>query len=190
VIDMELLVQVWTPETFDEYALLPENRHRLLELIGGELVEVVASPKSSNVGADILTYINSFVLEHDLGHITGADGGYRVGQERYIPDVGFISYSRQPELESIEGYNPLPPDLAVEVVSPNDRDEDIEIKVANYLAAGTIVWLVREARQRISIFKPGQPVTVLGIHDVLEDSNLLPGFTLPLSKVFRRKPQG
>ena len=92
MIDMELLVQVWTPETFDEYALLPENRHRLLELIGGELVEVVASPKSSNVGADILTYINSFVLEHDLGHITGADGGYRVGQERYIPDVGFISY--------------------------------------------------------------------------------------------------
>lgn len=187
---MELLVQVWTPETFDEYALLPENRHRLLELIGGELVEVVASPKSSNVGADILTYINSFVLEHDLGHITGADGGYRVGQERYIPDVGFISYSGQPELESIEGYNPLPPDLAVEVISPNDRDEDIEIKVANYLAAGTTVWLVREARQRISIFKPGQPATVLGIHDVLDGGNLLPGFTLPLSKVFRRKPQG
>jgi Uma2 family endonuclease len=184
---MELLAQVWTPEIFDEYALLPENRHRLLELIGGELVEVVASPGSSNIGMLPGSYITQYVVEHDLGHTTGADGGYRVGQERYIPDVGFISYARQPELQSVEGYNPLPPDLAVEVVSPNDRDEDIEIKVANYLAAGTTVWLVREARQRISIFKPGQPVIVLGINDVLDGGDLLPGFTLPLSKVFRRK---
>ncbi|MEJ5197516.1 MAG: SdrD B-like domain-containing protein, partial [Anaerolineae bacterium] len=49
--------------------------------------------------------------------VTGADGGYRVGDERYIPDVAFVSQSRQPA-PSRDAYNAIAPDLAVEVLSP------------------------------------------------------------------------
>ncbi len=84
---------------------------------------------------------------HIKGHITGADGGYIVKGERYIPDIGFISVERQPE-SSHDTYNPVHPDLAVEVVSPTDGERNLAIKIANYVAAGTVVWLPRRQRSQ------------------------------------------
>jgi Uma2 family endonuclease len=176
------------PEDFDQFALLPENRDKLFEFIAGEIVEVVSNPQSSNVGGLMLTFLNVFVLQHNLGHVTGADGGYKIGRERYIPDAAFISYRRQRYLQSEDGYNPLPPDLAIEVISPSNTDDDMDVKIANYLAAGTVVWRVKPVAKQIAVFAPGKPVVILGINDVLEGGEVLPGFTLPLKDVFREPP--
>ena len=176
------------PDDFDRFALLPENHDRLFEFIAGEIVEVVSNPLSSNIGAILNAFINIFVLQHNLGHVTGADGGYKIGRERYIPDVGFISYQRQRVLMHVDGYNPLAPDLAVEVLSPGNVDVDMDVKIANYLAAGTVVWRVKPLEQQIAVFVPDKPVTVLGINDVLDGGNVLPGFALPLRDIFRTPP--
>ncbi|MGQ9889985.1 MAG: Uma2 family endonuclease [Aggregatilineales bacterium] len=85
--------------------------------------------------------------------MTGADGGYVVGGERYIPDVAFISFTRQPE-PSHAAYNPQPPDLAVEVLSPPDKAAVLRIKIVNYLRAGTAVWLVDPAQKTVEIYTP------------------------------------
>jgi Uma2 family endonuclease len=176
------------PDDFDRFALLPENRDRLFEFIAGEIVEVVSNPLSSNIAAIMSAFISIFVIQHNLGHVTGADGGYMLGRERYIPDVGFISYKRQRVLASDDGYNPLAPDLAVEVLSPGNLEVDMEIKIANYLAGGTVVWRVKPIEQQIAVFVPGAPVKIFGIDDILDGGEVLPGFSLPLKEIFRTPP--
>src|SRR5437763_218048 len=113
-----------TVAEFDRPAELPENTDKRLEFIGGEVVEVVSNNYASEIAARILIDLGVYVRSRNLGPVTGADGGYMVSGERYIPDVAFISKAKQPE-PSHATYNPKPPDLAVEVVSPSDQPKTI-----------------------------------------------------------------
>jgi Uma2 family endonuclease len=111
-----------TVEEFDQWVLLRENSEHGYEYIAGKVHDVVARPESSKLGLRMGRRIGNFLDDHDLGHLTGADGGYHVAGERYIPDVWFISYKRRPEakLVAIHGYVTNAADLAVEVISPTD----------------------------------------------------------------------
>jgi Uma2 family endonuclease len=172
-----------TVEQFDHLVTGPDYADRRLEYIGGRIVEMVSNNYSSAVAALILAHLVLFVQRHRLGYVTGADGGYRVGGERYIPDVAFISKARQP-VPSREAYNPNAPDLAVEVLSPTDDPGDLRLKVTNYLAAGTTVWVVDPEGQRVEVHAPGQPATRTGPDGTLDGGELLPGFTLAVRDMF------
>lgn len=187
---MVLQTKPMTVEEFDAFVLLPENIDREFEFIGGEIYEVVSNPKSSNTAMRFATFLGGYLLQNDIGYLTGADGGYRVSGERYIPDVGFISYAKQPELSYTDGYNPNPPDLAVEVLSPSNDDEKMRIKIHNYQAAGTVVWLGDVESQTIEVYRPGQPVMILGINDVLDGGDVLPGFKVAVKDIFASKQEG
>lgn len=169
---------------FDELVLSPENEDKLLEYIDHEVVEVVSNNRSSRIGARILSYITLYVEEHDLGFTTGADGGYRVNGERYIPDCAYISKGRQPE-PSEEAYNPLAPDLAVEVLSPNDKSGKVRIKVANYMLAGTQLWLFDPEASQVEVYIPGEKPYTLAATDTLVGGNVLPDFKLALKAIFK-----
>ena len=175
--------KTYTAEEFDEWARLPDNADRRLELIGGEIIEVPSNPYSSSVASRINTYIGMYLLQNDIGHLTGEGGGYMVSGERYAPDVAVISRQRQPELVR-EGYNPNPPDLAVEVVSPTDSEKNLLIKVANYLAAGTLVWVVYPDVKEVEVYRPGQPVLILDETGTLDGGHALPGFRLNVRDIF------
>src|SRR3954466_10074227 len=84
-------------DEFDRIAALPENADKRLEFIGGEIIELVSDTYASELGIAMATEIRAYVKRNNLGRVTGADGGYIVYGERYIPDVGFISLARQPE---------------------------------------------------------------------------------------------
>src|SRR5690606_14294167 len=101
------------------------------------------------------------------------------------PDVAFVSRVKQDKLVG-EGYNPNPPDLAVEVVSPSDTDRRLSIKIGNYLAAGTIVWVVYPASNEVEVYEPNTPVKILGLDDELDGGDLLPGFSLKLKAILDR----
>lgn len=176
-----------TVEEFDAFVSLPENHERLFEYIGGEIVEVVSNPYSSKIAMLVGGYIQIYLVQNDIGHLTGADGGYMVSGERYIPDVGFIRYAKQPELSYVEGYVPNPPDLAVEVLSPGNADDEMAVKIANYLAAGTVVWMFKPPQQQVVVFQPGKPAQTLDINSVLDGGTTLPGFKLALKDVFKTK---
>jgi Uma2 family endonuclease len=173
----------YTVEEFEAIAAQPQNRERRLEFIGGEIIEVVSNNYSSKVAAKILIEFGIHLKGKNLGDVTGADGGYMVSGERYIPDAAFSSRLRQPE-PCYETWNPLAPDLAVEVLSPTDDEKDMAVKIANYLAANTVVWLVRTLERRVSVFVPGQPVTHYGVDDVLTGGDILPDFRLKISDIF------
>lgn len=172
-----------TVEEFDRIAALSENADKRLEFIGGEIVEVGSNNYASEVAATVLAAIGIYVKRNNLGRVTGADGSYKVSGERYIPDVAFISRARQPE-PCYEAYNPNAPDLAIEVVSPTDQPSDVTDKVANYLAAGTIVWVFHPDKREAKVYQPGQPVQTITRDDTLNGGDVLPGFTLRMRDVF------
>ena len=177
--------QLHTAAQFDHLLSLPENRERRLELVGGEVIEVVSNNYASLIALYIAARLLTFVEADRLGWVTGADGGYRVAGERYIPDAAYISRTRQPE-PCREAYNPLAPDLALEVVSPTDEERTLRIKLTNYLAAGTTVWVVYPQEQEIEIHAPGQPVRILDRTGTLDGGAVLPGFSLAIQTIFDR----
>lgn len=184
---MTIPARTMTVEEFDKWIFLSENADKSFEYIGGEIVEVVSNHYSSKVAFEVGFHIRLYMRENKIkGHVTGADGGYIVSGERYIPDIGYISAKHQ-EHASREAYNSNYPDLAVEVLSPTDNERDITIKVANYLAAGTVVWVVYPESKQINIFVPGETVQRLNVNDTIDGSPVFPDFKLKVSEIF---PEG
>jgi Uma2 family endonuclease len=181
---MAVQTQRMTVEEFERFAELPENANRRLEYIGGEIVEVVSNSYSSLVAAQVLIALGAYVNHHRLGYVTGADGGYKVAEkEDYIPDVGFISKDRLPDPPH-DAWISLPPDLAVEVLSPSDEPDNTRIKIINYLAADTVVWVIDPDQKQVEVYMPGQAGKRLGENDTLDGGDVLPGFTLAVKDIF------
>ncbi|HVU10935.1 MAG TPA: Uma2 family endonuclease, partial [Phototrophicaceae bacterium] len=150
-----MIIQKMTVEAFDAFTELPENADKLFEFIGGEVVEVPSNAFTSKISIKFAIRIGFFVEEHDLGHTTGEAGGYMVFGERYAPDVAFISTVKQPELAQ-RGYNPNPPDLAVEIDFPStyESQRNLRIKTGNDLAVGTVVWIVYPETKQVEVYAP------------------------------------
>jgi Uma2 family endonuclease len=182
---MVVTTQPLTAEAFDQFAELPENADKLLELIGGEIVEVPSNTFVSMISGIVFGELYIFIRGKDIGYLTGEAGGYMVSGERYAPDVAYISKEKEPELAK-QGYNPNPPDLAVEVDFPStyQSQEQLRIKIANYLAAGTVVWVVYPHNQKVEIYVPGTPVKILDINGIIDGEPVLPGFKLPVKNIF------
>ena len=180
---MALNIQRVSIEDFEAFILSPENIEHDWELIDGEIVKVVSNSYSSEVAMLVGALITVFVRQHNLGRVTGADGGYVVGSDRYIPDVGFISHARQPQRPNT-AYNPLPPDLAVEVISPTDDTAKIRIKLVNYTHAGTTLWLIDPEKQTVEVYAPDAPPLTLDRNGTLNGGTVLPGFSLPVKDIF------
>jgi Uma2 family endonuclease len=176
----------YTLEQFDEFVELPENTEKLFEFIGGEIFQVPSNPFSSKISQIISGELYIYLKQNDIGHLTGEQGGYIVAGERYAPDVAFISYEKQPELAK-SGYNPNPPDLAVEVISSDSaiENEKLTIKLGNYLASGTLVWIVRPEKKYIEIHQSGKPTKVFGEDATLDGGEVLPRLQIKVSDILK-----
>jgi Putative restriction endonuclease/Planctomycete cytochrome C len=102
------------------------------------------------------------------------------------PDVAFV---RQDRIRASDprGFWHGPPDLAVEVLSPDDRLTEVRAKVDEYLSCGTPVVLVIDPdEETVTAFRRLAPPIVLeAIDDVLEVGEVLPGFRCTLREIFR-----
>lgn len=183
---MLLLTKHITVEEFEQFVEQPENADKLFEYVGGEIIEVPSNAFASEISATILFFIKLYLRENKIeGHVTGEAGGYMVSGERYAPDVAFIFAVKQPVLAK-RGYNPAPPDLAVEVDFPSTDESrrNLRIKIGNYIAAGTVVWVVDAEQKQIEVYIPGQPVKVFTAKEILNGGDVLPGFTLAVKDIF------
>jgi Uma2 family endonuclease len=184
---MVLREKLYTADEF--WDMLPEFADgKRFELIEGVIVEMTGSrPINSKIGMLIGHFLLNFVLEHNLGHVLGADGGYTLSPHNVrIPDVSFISSARYPELPPrIEGG----PDLAVEIISPSESSQDVLKKVTLYFNAGTrLVWTVYPDLQMVYSYRPsddGMSVRPIDMDGTLDGEDVLPGFALKVSEIFK-----
>lgn len=188
---MVVEVKRYTVEEFDEFVELPENDDKILEFIAGEVYEVPSNPYVSAIAIKIATLITIYLTENNLGYITGADGGYKIGGERFAPDVAFISYAKQEELTK-KGYNDGPPDLAVEVISnPSSAQELVQLrrKITSYLAAGVAVWIVDYKAKTVEIHQIGEQTKVIDENGTVDAGDVLPGFKMAVKDIFPQFPK-
>ncbi len=170
-----------TIEDFIQFVFRDENVERMFELIHGEIVEVSPSRSGhSEVAIAIAFEIKLFCQEKGMpSHVTGADGTYDVLGNIIAPDV---AYKTTPT-DKVNYPDAMPPELAVEVISPTDKAPDIARKRQIYLDAGILYWEVDVDDERIDVYAPGQPIRSLGMDDTLDGGDILPGFTLPVQDV-------
>ncbi len=130
-----------------------------------------------------MSHVSIQVQNQHLGAVTGADGGYILHGEKYVPYGAFMSYARQLELpDSL--YNSVAPDLAIEVLSSGNTETKMLRKIGNYLAAGTVLWLADPEQKTVDVYIPGQPRKTLRVGDFLEGGDVLPGFRLAVANIF------
>ena len=101
------------------------------------------------------------------------------------PDVAFVAWERIPVART--GFAELAPDLAVEVLSPNDRAGEILAKVADWLNAGTLlVWVIDPERRIATVYRADGSALIVDDTSALSGDEVLPGFVLPLAGLFAK----
>ena len=181
------------PEVLDE---LPEFvREYNYEWVKGQYQEVPPmSSFASDVASEIGTELRVFARTHARGralteclfHLPDP-----VDSERK-PDVAFVSFDRWPQNvpipEEDAAWNVVP-DLAVEVVSPTDRIENLAEKLEEYFRAGVqLVWVVLPRQRLAYVFDSPDTMRIVRLGGSLSGGTVLPGFDLPLARLFPPPP--
>jgi Uma2 family endonuclease len=174
--------------TADDLLKMPDGSD--YELVDGHLVERPMGFQAGLVTAEVIRRISNHCHDQRLGYVTpGGDGGYQCFPDRprlvRKPDVAFVRLGRFPNDQLPMGYATLAPDLAVEVVSPNDLYEELEKKVVEYFRAGVrLVWVVSPESRTVLVQRPDGPSRRLFETDELLGEEVLPGFRCLVSEFF------
>jgi Uma2 family endonuclease len=170
------------PVTAEEFARMPDPPDgSRLELVRGEVI-VMPPPKGKHgiVCSEVAWVLKNFVKPRKLDWVTTNDTGVVLEKG---PDVAFWSITRQPEQP--EGYFLIPPDLAVEVQSPDDRRKDLRAKIKEYLFYSVpLNWLVDPETRTVTVYKGSMRGTELDESDTLDGGDVLPGFSCKVADLF------
>jgi Uma2 family endonuclease len=174
--------------TAAELLALPDDGMRH-ELIAGELRTMAPSGgQHGRVTMHLSASLYQYVMTHGLGWVFTAETGFLLRTQPdtvRAPDVAFVRQERVAEAGEVTGYWPGAPDLAVEVISPNDRYTEVDEKVAAWLEYGTrLVLVVNPRRRSVAVHRLGAPVRVLTENDTLDGEEVVPGWTLPVRALF------
>lgn len=177
-----------SPLSAEEYLILPEEDVEWTELVRGEVVrEPPPFYGHGLVAGNLFYHLRRFVEEHRLGRVVG-EAGFVVerGPDTVRgPDVSYLSSERIAAQRRREGYFEGAPDLAVEVLSKGNTRREMARKIGEYLAAGARqVWIVDPVRRTVTVHARHRPSRVFTSTDHLDGGDLLPGFSLPVCRIF------
>jgi len=158
------------------------------ELYRGELIRM--SPVSLEHGEIVMRlgmYLGIYLLENPIGSVSG-DVGFKLERHPdtvFAPDVAIVLAAVAAEARKNRGYPTIAPQIAFEVVSPDDTASELNEKVSVYLERGVqAVVVVWPKTRQVSVWDADGTMASLGEHDAFELPNQLPGFSLPISKLF------
>ncbi len=130
-----------------------------------------------------------------LRHVDDSDGVVFASEVGFLlasdpdtvraPDVAFVAQTRVPAAGIPEGYWPGPPDLAVEVVSPNDRRSTVEGKALHWLDAGTRAVVVLDPPLRTAtVYRARDDIRVVTADETLDLGDVVPGCSARVGDLF------
>lgn len=166
----------------------------LYELVDGRLVELNVGAISSLVAGNVIHLLMNHRDSPRLAHVFPSHGytcfpGKRNRMRR--PDVSLVLAGRMTPALFAEGFTSIRPDLAIEVVSPNDVASDLGEKLDDYHAAGVpLIWIVYPEARRVHVFRWDGPPALLGPDDDLTGEGILPGFRCRVADLFAGLPPG
>jgi Uma2 family endonuclease len=166
----------YTPE---DLLSMPDGKN--YELVDGRLVEQDMGAESSWIEGRLMSRLTLFCEEQRLGWVWPSSNGYQCfphapGRVRR-PDVSFIRTGRLPGGELPKGHVRIPPDLAVEVVSPRDLASELDEKLEDYQKAGVpLVWVIHPESRTVTIYRSDGSVSRLHQDDELSGEDVIPGF--------------
>ena len=172
--------------TADDLLLMPDDGCRY-ELVRGELREMSpASHPHGEYAGNMSASMGYYVLARGLGKIYVAEAGFQLAPDHVrVPDLAFVRKNRVDAARATPGYFPGPPDVAVEVISPNDRYTEVAEKVEDYLEAGALAVIVVNPRNRtVMIHRSPADVTMLTESDTLEVDDVISGWQMPVRDIF------
>ena len=175
------------PEVIEDPEPEIGKRH---EIIDGRKVEKPPMGRFQNVVAAVLDQLlGAFARSNRLGRVL-PEMLFRSdpkGKRHRRPDVAFVSYARWPresKVDSGDGFEVVP-ELAIEVVSPTNRADEVVIKVRDYFTAGVLrVWVVYPSVRQVYVYDSPRTVTILGEGEELDGGDLIPGLRLGLVELF------
>ena len=172
----------------EELLRLPDDGQRH-ELIAGELRTMAPSGGQHGlVAINLSTPLAQYVRAHELGRVFAAETGFLLATKPdtvRAPDVAFVRQERVLAAGEVTGYWPGAPDLAVEVISPNDLYAEVDEKVATWLEHGArMVLVVNPRRRTVVVHRPNAPARLLTENDTLDGEDVVPGWALPVRELF------
>lgn len=176
---------IFTPED-----LLRMPDHKDYELVDGQLLERHVSIESSRVGTRIAIALGIGAAKTGEATVFAVEMGYQCFPDDRMrirkPDVSLIRRDRLSDVTEDAGYMPIPADLAVEVISPNDTWYEVSRKVEEYLAAGfKLVWVVDPATRVVTIHRADGTVAKLHESDEITGESALPAFRCRVGEFFQ-----
>jgi len=170
-----------------------------VEVVEGESIPMHPPTRPHmRISRDLLLSISAFLADHPLGEAWPDNTPYVLQEEDMegetwvkgarVPDVSFVSQERIAVHNAQHGEDGpwrLAPDLAVEIISPNDSYSDIHRKIADYLNAGTrLVWIVDPANRVVRVHTSDDPDGfTLSEADTLQGDPVLPGYRIGVGEV-------
>jgi Uma2 family endonuclease len=167
--------------TAEEFARMPEPPDgSRQELVQGVIITM--PPPGGLHGICCLKagrVLGNFVYDKGLGQVASNDAGFITERDPDTvrgADVAFWSRERLPEVP--KGYIGVPPDIAVEVVSPEDHFLRVQKKVTHYMTHGVrVLWVVDPEDRSVTVYRPDQGLRILANSDTLSCEDVLPGFS-------------
>jgi Uma2 family endonuclease len=174
--------------TLDEFLALPETEPPSEFACGRVIPKPMPTLAHSILTSQMIRLLGNYVIPRKLGAV-GDNTRFRQDDEQraYLPDVTFVLKESLPPERSkwFRGALTTRPDIAIEVVSPDDRPGRLATKLAFYLRNGVpLTWHIDPEERTLTAFRPGQPETVHQAPEVIDAAPLLPDFKLDLAEYF------
>lgn len=179
--------------TADDFLALPDDgKERWLiegELRPREPAMTLRNQIHSEVEASLVFHLMLWLGEQPepRGKVSCGEVGFRLRRD---PDtlVGVDVAYTSAEIRAKTAGKPTiydgPPVLAVEILSPSDKHEEIVEKVGRYLDAGSVVWVVDPDFRTVTVHQPGQEPETRNARQELSGDPYLPGFRVPVARLF------